>query len=268
MKFAFMSFSCPQLDLDEMLALARRLGYDGIEPRAVSGHAHGVELEATADQRREINRKALDSGIAICCVATSCQYADPQQTKEQVEDTLRYIDLAGDVGAPVIRVFGGRIPEKIGREQAIVLLDATLGVVAQHAAQRGITVCVETHDDWCDPDHLAMVLQRLKHPSIAVNWDIMHPVRAGKSIDQAFETLRPLIQHVHFHDGTFASGKIQLTPIGQGIVDHRRALERLMEMGYEGYLSGEWINWEPYQQHLPRELATMKGYEEELAERR
>ena len=39
MKYAFMSFSCPALSLDEMLSLAKRLGYDGIAapagPRAV-----------------------------------------------------------------------------------------------------------------------------------------------------------------------------------------------------------------------------------------
>ena len=38
-----------------------------------------------------------------------------------------------------------------------------------------------------------------------------------------------------------------------------------MGSDYQGYLSGEWIGWEPYDVHLPRELATMKGYERELA---
>ena len=32
-----------------------------------------------------------------------------------------------------------------------------------------------------------------------------------------------------------------------------------------GYLSGEWIGWEPYAVHLPRELAAMRAYERELA---
>jgi len=36
MKYAFMSFSCPELNLDQMLALARRFAYDGIEVRAGS----------------------------------------------------------------------------------------------------------------------------------------------------------------------------------------------------------------------------------------
>ena len=50
-----------------------------------------------------------------------------------------------------------------------------------------------------------------------------------------------------------------------GIVDHKRALELLKEMGYEGYISGEWIQWEPAEVHLPRELATLKRLEAEIS---
>jgi hypothetical protein len=42
----------------------------------------------------------------------------------------------------------------------------------------------------------------------------------------------------------------------------------LTDDGYEGFLSGEWIRWEPYDQHLPREIETMRRYESETAERR
>ena len=50
-------------------------------------------------------------------------------------------------------------------------------------------------------------------------------------------------------------------PIGTGIVDTRRAMQLLAGAGFDGYLSGEWINWEPPEVHLPREIQTMQGYE-------
>ena len=56
-----------------------------------------------------------------------------------------------------------------------------------------------------------------------------------------------------------------MLPIGEGAIDHRRALELLTEFGYQGYISGEWIRWEPWEVHLPRELATLKTYEKEAA---
>ncbi len=81
-------------------------------------------------------------------------------------------------------------------------------------------------------------------------------------MDEAFKALRPWIHHVHFHDGTLPPADSELRPIGEGGIDHKRAVELLQADGYADHLSGEWINWAtPYEEHLPRELATMKGYE-------
>ena len=264
MKYSFMSFSCPQLGLDQMLELARRLGYDAVEPRIASGHRHGIELEADEQARRQARTRSEESGIPLCCVATSCRYADPAITQQQVEETLGCIDLAADVGAPRIRVFGGNIPQGVSRQQGIELVVQALRSVADLAQQRGVTVCMETHDAWCDPQHVAEVMRRIDHSAIAVNWDIMHPVWTAKvTIEEAFDTLKPWIRHVHFHDGAGSDGGLELVPIGEGEVDHRRAVQLLKASSYAGYLSGEWINWEPYETHLPRELATMKRYERE-----
>ncbi len=261
-----MSFSCPRLALDDMLLLANRFGYDGVEPRIQAGHNHGIELEASASSRRESMNKARDAGIALCCIATSCAYADPGSTEVNTDATRRAIDLAADLGCPAIRVFGGAIPEDLTRDQATDLLATALRSVAAHAADRGITVAMETHDSWCDPAHVAEVMRRVDHPAIAVNWDIMHPVRqAGCTMDQAFETLRPWIRHVHFHDGAIPLKRLELCPIGEGGIDHRAAVLLLQRNGYPGYLSGEWINWTTYEEHLPRELAAMKRYEQQTA---
>lgn len=261
MKYSFMSFSCPQLTLDEMLSLAKRIGYDGVEPRVVSGHKHGIEVDISAAERKEIKSKFVDSGIAACCVATSCKYADPANTDKMIDETLRCIDLAADIGAPRIRVFGGKMGKGLSREEAIHLVAESLQRVANHARDRGVTICMETHDDWCDPKNVAEVMKQVNHPAIRVNWDIMHPVRTGfATIDQSFEILKPWIKHLHIHDASKETGK--LVPIGEGFIDHQRAIELLMTIPYDGYISGEWINWEdPYSVHLPRELTTLKSYE-------
>jgi len=265
MKYAFMSFSTPELTLGEMLALAKRAGYDGLEPRLVSKHAHGIETDIDAATRRAVRRQFEDSGIAAACVATSCRYADPATTAQNVQDTRNAVDLAADIGSSRIRVFGGQIGKGIERQAAIGIVADALAAVADHAASRDVTVCVETHDDWCDPKHVAAVMHRVNHPAIAVNWDVMHPVRTGAAtMEEAFQTLKPWIRHLHVHDGT--AGSLELAPIGTGAYDHRTAVKLLLAAGYDGYLSGEWIGWsDPYESHLPREVATLRGYERELA---
>jgi len=265
MNYAFMSFSCPELNLEEFLTVARHHGYDAVEPRAQSGHLHGIEFDATPEQRREIRTRAEDEGIPYCCLATSCKYADPATVEANVSDTMKAIDLAADIGCPRLRVFGGAIPEGINRKAATEAVAKALRGVADHAAARAVTICLETHDHWCDPADVVRLMKQVNHPAIAVNWDIMHPVRvAGKTMDEAYKALKPWIQHVHFHDGVTEDGKLRMVPIGEGQIDHKRALQLLMDAGYTGYLSGEWIRWEPHEIHLPRELAAMQAYEASL----
>jgi len=265
MKYAFMTFSCTTLSLAECLDLVKQTGYDGLEPRIQASHAHGIEFDTTPAQRDAIRKQFDDADVPACCIATSCRYADPATVDEHIADTNKAIDLAGDIGSPRLRVFGGKIGEGVSRDDAINNVAEAFKSVADHAASRDVTLCIETHDDWCDPDHVAAIMTKVNHSAIAVNWDIMHPVRAaGKTMDEAYETLRPWIRHVHVHDGKEVDGKNTLMPIGQGIIDHGVALKRLAELGYDGYISGEWINWEPYETHLPRELALLKALEANL----
>ena len=76
MKYSFMSFSAPDASLAELVGLAARLGYDGIEPRIDAGHKHGVEVGISHDKCAEYKKIAADAGIGIACVATSCRFAD------------------------------------------------------------------------------------------------------------------------------------------------------------------------------------------------
>src|ERR1035437_9006230 len=103
MKYSFMTFSTPQLTLTDVLAVAKRFGYDGIEPRLDAKHEHGIEVTATAAERKAIRGQAAASGTSLACLATSISFADPAVESEMVKQAHERIDLAGDVGAPSIR---------------------------------------------------------------------------------------------------------------------------------------------------------------------
>lgn len=160
-----------------------------------------------------------------------------------------------------MRVFGGSIPKEMSRDDAVAQVADCLAALADEAQQANVVLCVETHDSWCDARELARVIARVDHANVRVNWDIMHPTRVGLTIDEAFEAVGQFARHCHFHDGKQGDRGLKLCPIGQGRIDHKRAIELLEGAGFAGHMSGEWINWEPWEAHLPRELATMKAYE-------
>ncbi len=260
MNFSFMSFSSPELDFKQMVDAAVRYGYAGLEPRLGSGHRHGLELDAADAVLKEAVAVAAGKDIAICCLATSCRFADPADYLDHLDQARRVIELAGKLGAPTIRVFGGSIPAGVERSQSFDQIVSSYSKLAPEAAANNVVVCMETHDDWCDPEQVAAVIKAVNHPNIAVNWDIMHPVlTAGYAMADAFSILQPYIRHVHLHDGRRTDGKLTLLPVGQGSVDHKTAIQLLKKDNYQGYLSGEWIGWEPYEVHLPREIGLLKA---------
>ncbi|GAG24288.1 unnamed protein product, partial [marine sediment metagenome] len=71
MKFSFMTFSCPEATLDEAIGLAKKYGYDGIEPRVSAEHKHGIEFDSSKALRDECRQKSEKGGIEFACVATS-----------------------------------------------------------------------------------------------------------------------------------------------------------------------------------------------------
>ena len=266
MNYAFMSFSTPELSLQEMCVVAKEYGYSGIEPRMDANHHHGIEISTSSDERMALKTIANDAHIILTCLATSLKFSDPSQTSKTIDETYARIDLAYDLDISRLRIFGGAIPEGRSREQGISTVSNALREVAGYAERKSVTLCLETHDDWCDPSQVAEVMKRTDHPAIAVNWDIMHPVRMGHAtMSAAYNLLKPWIKHVHLHDGAGKIGEgASLVPIGKGLIDHKCAMKCLISDRYTGYVSGEWINWEAWKMHLPRELSTLKQYEEDL----
>ena len=264
MNYSFMSFSCPDLDLRAALKLVRETGYSGFEPRIDSGHKHGIELASSREACREARLIAQDSQVELCCLATSVQLASLEKSDMMCDMALRAAELCADMGITRMRVFGGPIDEGCTRGAAIEHMARTLDKLSERIGEADVCMCVETHDSWCEPEHVAAVMRLCRGAHIGVNWDIMHTVLAAHAdISETFGILRPYIKHVHIHGGTYKGG-LKFLPIEGSVVDHRQLLAELGTMRYTGWLSGEWINWDR-QNYLREELATMKRYEGGMA---
>ncbi|WP_168120462.1 sugar phosphate isomerase/epimerase family protein [Paenibacillus sp. HB172176] len=263
MKYAFVSFSCPHADLSAIIAMAGEYGYAGIEIRSGAKHGHGIELGLAPEAVASIRAKLSSSSVDLHCLSVSCHYSNPDTLETNMEESKAYIRLAGELGAPLLRVFCGIIPKGLDRLAAREQIGKALSELAPLAEAAGVTLAVETHDDWSDPEEMAAIMKIADHPAVGVVWDIMHTLRTGNTaMDEAYRILKPWLCHVHFHDGLLDRDKLTFLPVGEGEIDHRSVVSILMEEGYEGFLSGEWLDWEAPDIHLPREIATMRRYEE------
>ncbi len=244
-KLATMTSVCPDWTLDEVIEGMKRNGYTGLEPRIGWGHASGIELEMSASDRASLRGRFDKEGLEICCVATGAKFAtaDPGELDKTIEEANAGIDLAGDLGAPYLRTFGGA--RGGGEFNGIVhrTVEAYKRVM-DHAAERNVTVLFETHDEWCVSAQVREVVERVSHPNLRVLWDLMHPARFMERPAETMATIGHLTAHLHAHDGLYETpeGRITTVGLGEGTIDHGTPLRLLNEAGFDGYFSLEVIH--------------------------
>jgi len=265
MKLSFMTWVCPDWDLNQILTAAIRYGYDGVEPRVEVDQKHGIDLRTTKKRRREVKTQFADCGVEVSCLATSRTYSSMPASERDasVELTLKYLDLAADLGCPNLRIFGGQIPADVPREEAQKYVAECLHRCGEYAASRKANVCLETHDDFSRATDAAHTVHLADHPNVGIVWDVMHPFRAGDSMESAFEQVKPFVRHCHVHDGVRPadpSGGWEMALMGEGDIPHGEAIRLLATIGFTGHLSGEWISFRPADEVLPHDARVLRQY--------
>lgn len=243
MRLSFMTFACPQWDLPDVLAAAARYGYDGIEPRLDSQHAHGLEVDLSARGRAQARAAAAAAKVELCCLATSLTVIKLDATGRAalLADTEARVRLAADLGIPGLRVFAGGIPPHVDRDEALAAGAANLRALGDVAAAAGVELWLETHDTVSAAKLAGAMINAADHPAVHANYDILHPLRMGEAVADSFAALAGHIRHTHWHDAKVTGADAEITRLGEGDVPLAEIVRRLRAVGYTGYLSGEWF---------------------------
>jgi sugar phosphate isomerase/epimerase len=108
---AFSTLGCPLGGWNKILEFAGQHGFAAIELPGLEGNldllSHPIfAVEHIEQTKREIRA----SKLRIACVSSSANLhvADPEKRAREMGDARRFIDLAATLGAPYVRVFGGR----------------------------------------------------------------------------------------------------------------------------------------------------------------
>ena len=248
MKISFSTLACPDWNLQQALDAAVRAGYDGLELRFLEGEDSLWKLPAFRGAGlRETCKCVADSGLRICCVDTSCRFDSQERSEREhwIDEGMRMADLAAQLSAPGIRVFGDRIQPGSSREVTRGWIVDSVNVLAEEIAISGVEVWLETHGDFSCTSEVQAILADC--PRLRVLWDPVsafveceeHPLRNGSE-------LGPAIRHVHIKDIRMVNEKWVPILTGSGefpMGEMRRALDAIQ---YDGFLSFEWEKkWHP-----------------------
>jgi len=229
MKLSLLTYQLGKdMTLDELLAVVTANGIPGIDFRAELDHKHGVELDTTPEQRAEIRRRCEDAGVAICSIATGCRFQsmDAAERQANVERGKRFVDLARDVGAPRIRVFGDRFGDN-DRDVVVGNVGDCLRQLGEHAADGGVDVCLEMHGDFYKWEYALKAVQLADHPRIGIVHNCDPREAADGPIADSIGQVQDHIRHVHIHG------------LEGGKYPYAEFFALMQAAGYDGYLSLE-----------------------------
>ena len=225
---------------------AATLGYDAIEWRGgPEGH---VSPSWPAQRRRALRRRMVDRGVTALAVTAYPSFVtlDLAARARHRDDLLRHLDLAADLEAMAVRAFIGVIEDDVPSETLVARAIDGLAPVADRAADLGLIVAIEPHDDFARSEAIIPILRGLGHPAMGAIWEIGNAWEAGEDPAIGGPALGPWIRYVQLKDGRGRGVDWRLTAIGEGEVPLRDALTLLATRGPLPPLSVEWERaWHP-----------------------
>ena len=249
MKISFSTLACPDWSVAQIVEIAARYKYDGIELRFVEGEDSLWKLPAFAQGLAETKMLFKDRGLAIPCVDTSCRFhwVEEQERRRWIEEGERMSDLAAELHAPGIRVFGDTIQPQADRASTQAWIADSIHTLAEKIEPKGVQVWLETHGDFSSSAGTKAIITGTKSSSVGVIWDPVNSFIADNEQPRAgAATLGPTIKHVHVKDVTRNSQGWTYDLPGKGQFPLRELLESLKALRYESFLSFEWEKkWHP-----------------------
>jgi sugar phosphate isomerase/epimerase len=250
---AFSTLGCPGWEWKKILEFASQHGFSAIELRGIEGKLDLPALPLFAPDRIEQTKKEIAaSKLKIACVSSSAQMyvEDPEKRAKELSDARRFIDLAAALGAPYVRVFGGKdesdkSPAPSAETKARVA--AGLHELGKYAGPHHVTVIIESHDHFTSSATLKNVLQQADSEHVGLLWDAHHTfATSNEDPESTVRQLGQWICHTHLKDSTGSGEDRKYVLTGRGNVPIQKQIAALRSIGYKGFYCFEWEKlWHP-----------------------
>ena len=258
-------------DLERQLAIVRDLSAEGVQLWAVDySPRHPCLLDPNrcgSECRRRLADlfESYNLKISGFCAQLSSPrrfggFDDPEGLEERVAKTCKVLEMAAELGAPIVTTHPGRIPKD--REDPVYrLMLESIGKVARCAEDVGAYFCIETGME--PASVLRGFLEELGSPAVKVNFDPANLLMAygAEEVIMGVKLLGPWIAHTHAKDHNPQTGR---ATVGEGLVPWREYLSELKAASFEGWLALEDETGRDVVESLRRGLAFLRKLTGEL----
>ena len=222
---------------EECIPKASKYGYNGVE----------LALRRADEINPALLQRLLDENcMEISCISTGQVFADGGlmlthdnvETRNEVKNIFRdFIDLAGHFGK-IVNI--GRVRGPVGNRPKAYVEDLFVEVTRElclYALSKSVTLVVEPINRY-EIDYINTVeegvglIKKVGMTNLMLMPDLFHMNIEDKDICNELANNLDHIKYIHFADSN------RLAP-GQGHIDFKKVFDRLLEAGYDGWISAE-----------------------------
>ncbi len=243
-KLALSSLACPKWEIAKIIDAVVKYGYDAIDFRGYLGDVEVINSDAFKGRRlKELASMIKDAGKEVSCLSSSVVMVCPsrEDRAESVDVLKRYIDCCYALDCKTVRIFGGGIGTIT---DPVANAAEGLGIFSDLSKESGVIFGIETHDDWTSAVYLKEAFDAAGWPEgVGIVWDLSNPYRFhGESPEVAYAALGRALINTHWRDSVIeADGKCRNVLTGEGTMPFAEIYKLLMDGGYEGYFTFEWL---------------------------
>lgn len=249
MKLAFSTLGCPDWSFSEIFSTAKDLKFDGIEVRGIANELYVPRAKRFLPEKIEGTIEKLKAGnIEIPMISSGISVGTLKTTEQQetaLKEAKEYIDVASKLSCKYIRIMisGNPQPEPVD----IAVAKSLYEQMCEYGKGKGVTPLIETNGVFSDSNACLGFIESIASENKGILWDVHHPYRYfGESVEKTLGIIGKYVKHVHVKDSIVKEDKIVYRMMGYGDVPVFDALKQLKAMGYDGYVSLEWVKrWNP-----------------------
>lgn len=293
-KFGFYTSCFSDLPLIEKIKLAGEEGFSYIEIGAWPADdatrnfaVHDIDFQHLDRQVPEIKKALNENGVKISALGyyENTMDRDIKRRKQVIDHLFRCIDVAEQLDCPLVSTFIGRNINRDVREN-FEELEATFSAILDYAREKGIKIAFENcvMEGWqiqgvpgtlCyQPELWEEIFKVLPQDNFGINFDPSHLVKQMIDYEAVLKKFKDKIFHFHIKDTVICTHLLEWYGIynrqfsnghkdgfwnsaiaGNGVIDWKKVMMVLDEIGYDGVMSVE--NEDP--DYLGSEEQTKRG---------
>ena len=177
-------------DLPTVIANCEKTKVLGVELR--TEHAHGVESNLSAQQRREVKKRFDDSPVTLLGPGTNFAFhhANASRLRKDIEGAKEYIKLSHDCGGTGVKVKPNDLPKNVPQDKTIEQIGKSLNELGRFGADYGQKIRLEVHGSCSPLPIMKKIMDVAEHPNVGVCWNCNGQDLEGEGLEYNFNLVK------------------------------------------------------------------------------